>query len=138
MFTVYSLRDGVLVNKSNQVTHSDPFLELDALSAIDISNKTINIWGSRVACDGWDKTYKFIDRDTNNKKRRYVLEKFTIREMHGTECFEMELKFKDIKKRDISVGTIWYGNGPKKSEEWSQRAELNRRPTDYELDGLVF
>ena len=21
---------------------------------------------------------------------------------------------------------------------WSQRAELNRRPTDYELDGVVF
>jgi uncharacterized protein len=118
IYRVYSLRDGVLVNQTNQVTDIEPFLELDGLSTIDISNKTINIYGSGGACNGWNKTYKFIDRETNNKKGRYVLEKYyQNRRDKDNDCFQMEIKFKDIKERDISVGTIWYENGPKKSEE---------------------
>jgi uncharacterized protein len=93
IYKVYSLRDGVLVNKTNQVTDIEPFLELDGLSTINISNKTINILSSSGACDNWDKTYKFNHLKNGNEKGKYFLINFSERETHDSKCHAKEIEW---------------------------------------------
>jgi TPR repeat protein len=80
IYKVYALKDGKLVDKQEQITDDEPYLELDGLSTISTRNKTINIHGSGGACNNFDKTYRFKPSGNRNEKGKYILEEYSLRE----------------------------------------------------------
>ena len=80
IFKVYVLKDGRLVDKQEQITDHEPYLQLDGLSTINTKNRTINIHGSSGACNNYDKVYRFKPIPNDRQKGKYILEEYTVRE----------------------------------------------------------
>jgi len=78
-FKVYKLSESqdidVIEDSFHQITYKEPYIFLDELSTVNISNKTIEIFLSGGALDSETKIYKLDSVKDDHGNNKYVLEK---------------------------------------------------------------
>jgi hypothetical protein len=100
IFKVYALNDGKLVDKQEQITDDEPYIELDAKSII--ANGKIIISGSGGACRHFKSTYKFNASHNKTARGKYILEEYFVREMEdGGSCNEFVYKVDQNRKLEL-------------------------------------